>query len=113
MKRLLIAALCIATHLVAADPRDIAFKSSLDGSEQAYVELLPPGFDSTKGHDVVFAFHGHGSDRWQGVSVCDCWCWHGDLAYDCRSGLPVDWLGHVGHDGQLQFGSGVQPLNAR
>ena len=48
-----------------ADPLDIAFKSSLDGSEEAYVELMPPGFDSTKEHDVVFAFHGHGSDRWQ------------------------------------------------
>ena len=48
-----------------ADLREILFKSSLDESEQAYVELMPPGFDSTKEHDVVFAFHGHGSDRWQ------------------------------------------------
>ncbi len=65
MKRLLISVLCITSHLIAADPQDIAFKSSLDGSEQAYVEMLPPGCDSTKAHDVVFAFHGHGSDRWQ------------------------------------------------
>jgi len=65
MKRLLISMLCLAGHLIAADPQDIAFKSSLDGSEQAYVEMLPSGFDSTKEHAVVFAFHGHGSDRWQ------------------------------------------------
>ncbi len=65
MNRLLISVLWITSHLIAADPQDIAFKSSLDGSEQAYVEMLPPGCDSTKKHDVVFAFHGHGSDRWQ------------------------------------------------
>ena len=65
MKRFLMLALCLEGRLAAADPLDRVFKSTLDGSEQAYVEMLPPGFDSTKAHDVVFAFHGHGSDRWQ------------------------------------------------
>lgn len=46
-------------------PQDIAFKAAIDGTEQRYVELLPPGYDSAKSHDVVLAFHGHGSDRWQ------------------------------------------------
>lgn len=61
--------LCVLTLLStagqAAEPRDIAFRSSLDGSQQKYVELLPPKFDATRRHDVVIALHGHGSDRWQ------------------------------------------------
>lgn len=47
------------------EPQDIAFKAGIDGTEQRYVELLPPGFDAAVSHDVVLAFHGHGSDRWQ------------------------------------------------
>lgn len=58
-----IAILCF--DVCAQEPKDIAFKASVDGSEQRYVELLPPGFDPAKVHDVVLAFHGHGSDRWQ------------------------------------------------
>jgi dipeptidyl aminopeptidase/acylaminoacyl peptidase len=46
-------------------PQDIVFKAAVDGSEQRYVELMPPGYDPAKVHDVVLAFHGHGSDRWQ------------------------------------------------
>jgi pimeloyl-ACP methyl ester carboxylesterase len=65
MKRLAIAMLIIASRLFAADPKDIAFKSTLDGTEQRYVELLPDSFESTHAHDVLIAFHGHGSDRWQ------------------------------------------------
>lgn len=48
-----------------SEPADRVFKSDLDGSEQRYVELLPPGFDAAKTHDVVIALHGHGADRWQ------------------------------------------------
>ena len=55
----------LAAPAWAEEPKDIAFKSNLDGSEQRYVELLPPGFDAAKQSDVVLAFHGHGSDRWQ------------------------------------------------
>jgi pimeloyl-ACP methyl ester carboxylesterase len=54
-----------AFTLAAAEPEDIAFTSNVDGSEQRYVELLPPSFDPAKAHDVVIALHGHGSDRWQ------------------------------------------------
>jgi len=50
---------------VVDEPQDIAFKAHIDGTEQRYVELLPPGFDAAVSHDVVLAFHGHGSDRWQ------------------------------------------------
>jgi len=48
-----------------AEPQDIAFKAKTDGTEQRYVELLPPGFNANEPHDVLLAFHGHGSDRWQ------------------------------------------------
>lgn len=47
------------------EPQDLAFTAKADGSEQRYVELLPPGFKATEAHDVLLAFHGHGSDRWQ------------------------------------------------
>ncbi|MCB1207404.1 MAG: right-handed parallel beta-helix repeat-containing protein, partial [Verrucomicrobiae bacterium] len=44
---------------------DVTFRSNLDGSEQRYVELLPAGASEGEVRDVVLAFHGHGSDRWQ------------------------------------------------
>lgn len=53
---------------LVAEPQDILFKSNLDGTEQRYVELLPPGFDASEPHDVVIALHGHGSDRWQFIN---------------------------------------------
>lgn len=62
------ALLCIALllgHSRAAEPQDIAFKSTLDNTEQRYVELLPESFEPLMAHDVLIAFHGHGSDRWQ------------------------------------------------
>lgn len=57
--------LSIASLAVCSEPTDIAFKAEIDGSEQRYVELLPPDFDASFAHDVVIALHGHGSDRWQ------------------------------------------------
>ena len=57
--------LLAARSLCGAEPEDVGFKSKLDGSEQRYVELLPPEFDDARPHDVMLAFHGHGSDRWQ------------------------------------------------
>lgn len=68
-RRMINALLCVllipASSLVAAEPRDVVFKSQVDGSEQRYVELLPDGFDPQQPHSVVIALHGHGSDRWQ------------------------------------------------
>ena len=57
----------IASQTQSAEPEDIAFKADRDGSQQRFVELLPPRFDAGKRTDVVIAFHGHGSDRWQFV----------------------------------------------
>lgn len=50
---------------MAAEPRDIVFTASVDGTEQRYVELLPADFVEGKPRDVVVALHGHGADRWQ------------------------------------------------
>ena len=56
----------LASHAALhAEPQDMVFKSALDGTEQRYVELLPDSFDPMMVQDVLIAFHGHGSDRWQ------------------------------------------------
>ena len=47
------------------EPVDVAFKASVDGSEQRYVLMLPAGFRPAEEHDLTIALHGHGSDRWQ------------------------------------------------
>ena len=64
MKRLVIATILFASSLLATETEDIAFKSTLDGTEQRYVEMLPDSFEPMDAHDVLIAFHGHGSDRW-------------------------------------------------
>ncbi len=47
------------------EPQDVSFSAKVDDTVQKYVEWLPPGFDAAATHDVLLAFHGHGSDRWQ------------------------------------------------
>lgn len=44
---------------------DVVFTADFDGSEQRYVQVLPPDFDATADVDVLVALHGHGSDRRQ------------------------------------------------
>ncbi|KAF0177453.1 MAG: hydrolase CocE/NonD family [Limisphaerales bacterium] len=63
-----------------AEPQDIAFTAKADGSEQRYVELLPPGFDASTPHEVLLALHGHGSDRWQFIR---------DARGECRGSRDV------------------------
>lgn len=46
-------------------PRERTFKAANDGSEQAYMELLPAGFQGDEPHDLIFGLHGHGSTRKQ------------------------------------------------
>jgi pimeloyl-ACP methyl ester carboxylesterase len=46
-------------------PGDAEFKASCDGSVQRYMIALPKGFDASAPHDLLMAFHGHGSDRRQ------------------------------------------------
>lgn len=59
---------CATVAAAPVEPQDIEFTAKADGTEQRYVELLPPGFNAAESHDVVLAFHGHGSDRWQFIS---------------------------------------------
>ncbi|MDB6074014.1 MAG: hypothetical protein JWO89_1654, partial [Verrucomicrobiaceae bacterium] len=57
MKSFFLLLLIAVLQASGSEPVDIAFKAGLDGSEQRYVELLPPAFDEGKVHDVVLAFH--------------------------------------------------------
>ncbi len=45
--------------------QDVSFTASCDGSAQRYVVMTPPVFNAEAKNDVLIAFHGHGSDRWQ------------------------------------------------
>ncbi len=62
---LLSGARLFAIEQPSSSPEDILFKASIDGTEQRYVELLPEPFNPAMAYDVLLAFHGHGSDRWQ------------------------------------------------
>ncbi len=44
--------------------QDVSFTALCDGSVQHYVLMTPSGFEEGES-DALFAFHGHGSDRWQ------------------------------------------------
>ena len=59
------AILATAAAVWADEPRDIAFQAKVDGTTQNYVEWLPSAFEASRTNDVLLAFHGHGSDRWQ------------------------------------------------
>lgn len=81
-----IATLALGLSLSAAfaaspgEPQDIAFIAKADGTTQRYVEVVPPGFDAREPHDVLIAFHGHGSDRWQFIR---------DARGECRGSRDV------------------------
>lgn len=75
---------CFVSALIqsasAGEPEDIAFVASCDGTEQRYVQILPPDFQAEQPHDVLIALHGHGSDRWQFAK---------DDRAECRSARDV------------------------
>ena len=48
---------------------DIAFTADCDGTEQRYVLWWPETLTKTEGFDLLIALHGHGSDRWQQVTL--------------------------------------------
>jgi pimeloyl-ACP methyl ester carboxylesterase len=50
---------------VLAQPQDVAFMASVDGTEQFYMEILPASFTPTNKYDLMVGLHGHGSDRRQ------------------------------------------------
>jgi pimeloyl-ACP methyl ester carboxylesterase len=45
--------------------QDVSFTAACDGSTQYYVLMKPPAFSTEENCDLLIAFHGHGSDRWQ------------------------------------------------
>ena len=47
---------------------DVAFHARHDGSAQRYVVRFPPAVAPDTPRDVLLAFHGHGSDRWQFIT---------------------------------------------
>ena len=55
----------VALAAPASAATDIAFTADIDGTEQRYVEVLPPSHRPDQPADVLIALHGHGSDRWQ------------------------------------------------
>ncbi len=95
----------------SAEPQDIAFTSHLDGTEQRYVELLPPGFDTGKPHDVIIALHGHGSDRWQFIKnergecqgVRDVAVKHGLIVVSPDYRAKTSWMGPSAEADVLQI----------
>jgi dipeptidyl aminopeptidase/acylaminoacyl peptidase len=50
-------------------PQELQFIAEYDKSVQKYMILRPKGFDPNGEHDVLIAFHGHGSDRRQYVTA--------------------------------------------
>jgi|GEM_PF-903749 len=46
---------------------DVVFQSTLDATQQRYVELVPVE-SPEQPRDVLIALHGHGSDRWQFIN---------------------------------------------
>ena len=95
----------------AAEPVDIAFKAEFDGSEQRYVELLPPDFDAGQMHDVLLLFHGHGSDRWQFIrderGECrgsrDVAARHGMIVISPDYRAKTSWMGPAAEADVLQI----------
>ena len=84
-----------------AEPRDVMFVSETDQTEQRYVELLPENFNPDEKHDVVLAFHGHGSDRWQFIresrhecrGVRDVAARHGMILLSPDYRAKTSWMG--------------------
>lgn len=90
---------------------DVAFVSRVDGSEQRYVLLEPPGGLKGEGSDVLIALHGHGSDRWQFVRQSRPECAEtrrvaaeaGMLLVSPDYRAPASWLGPAAEADLLQI----------
>lgn len=56
---------CLVMAKALDKSNDIEFKSALDQTVQKYILRLPVDFNDGMNHDLLIAFHGHGSDRVQ------------------------------------------------
>jgi len=99
---LLVLCACLVPGIaLAQQTQDVPFVATSDASEQRYVELLPPGFDSSEPHDVLIALHGHGSDRWQFIrdprgecqGVRDVAAKHGLIVVSPDYRAKTSWMG--------------------
>ncbi len=95
----------------AAVPRDEAFISRADGSEQRYVLIEPPAAASGQPIDLLIALHGHGSDRWQFIRQERPECSEtrrfaaaaGMLLVSPDYRAPTSWLGPLAEADLLQL----------
>ncbi len=82
-------------------PKDVAFKADIDGTEQYYMEMLPADFDQNLKYDLIIGLHGHGSDRRQFAtdtrSECasfrDFAAKHGMIAVTPDYRAKTSWMG--------------------
>ncbi len=116
MKRILILLfVCVGLPALrptcGAEPRDVMFVSEADQTEQRYVELLPANFNPDEKHDLVLAFHGHGSDRWQFIretrdecrGVRDVTAQHGMILLSPDYRAKTSWMGPLAEADVLQI----------
>jgi dipeptidyl aminopeptidase/acylaminoacyl peptidase len=80
---------------------DRSFLAKNDGTEQKFVLVYPPNFDSAKPVSLLIALHGHGSDRWQFVKQArgecsgtrDAATRHGMLLVSPDYRAKTSWMG--------------------
>lgn len=85
------------------EPRveDRTFLAKIDGTEQKYVIVYPPGFEFDSPVSLLIALHGHGSDRWQFVKQArgecsgtrDAATRHGMLLVSPDYRATTSWMG--------------------
>ncbi|MBK8095316.1 MAG: right-handed parallel beta-helix repeat-containing protein [Verrucomicrobiaceae bacterium] len=88
---------------------DTAFRSTLDGTEQRYVQLHPIG--DKKPRTALIALHGHGSDRWQFIrdtrgecqGLRDVAAKHGLLFISPDYRAKTSWMGPAAEADVLQI----------
>lgn len=106
---------------VAADRsriEDRTFRAKNDGTEQKFVLVYPPNFDSAKPISLLIALHGHGSDRWQFVKQTRGECSgtrqaatrHGMLMVSPDYRAKTSWMGPKAEEDLLQI---VESLKKR
>ncbi len=103
----------LAAQEAVPNPRvkDTSFVSRHDGSTQQYVVVLPPQFRPEKPVSVLFALHGHGSDRWQFVTqdrgecraARDAAAAHGMLFVSPDYRAKTSWMGPAATADMIQI----------
>jgi pimeloyl-ACP methyl ester carboxylesterase len=90
---------------------DQTFLAKNDGTEQKFVLVYPPNFDSAKPVSLLIALHGHGSDRWQFVKQTRGECSgtreaatrHGMLMVSPDYRAKTSWMGPKAEEDLLQI----------